>query len=163
MRLTLGRKGDYAVRAVLDLARHWEQGRRKSREIATAMEIPERYIGQILAELVRGGVLVAMAGPDGGYALGRPPREVSLLEVVEASEGAVALEACVLTGGPCDWIHVCPVHETWSRAQRAFMNELSTTTFADLAAIDAAIEAGEYQLPAGISLHRKQTGRKGQR
>ena len=163
MRLMLGRKGDYSVRAVLDLARHWEKGRRKSREIATAMDIPERYLGQILAKLVRDELLVGMAGPDGGYALGRTPAEVTLLDVVEASEGAIALEACVLTGGPCDWTRVCPVLETWSRAQRAFIDQLGATTFADLAAIDAAIEAGEYEVPPDVPLHMSPTTRKGQR
>lgn len=163
MRLTLGRKGDYAVRAVLDLARHWDTGRRKSREIATSMDIPERYVGQILANLVHEGLLVATAGPDGGYALARAPADVTLLEVVEASEGAVALASCVLTGGPCDWTTVCPVHETWSRAQRAFIEHLDATTFAVLAEIDAAIEAGEYELPADLPLHAEPTTRRGDR
>ncbi|MCP3974553.1 MAG: Rrf2 family transcriptional regulator [bacterium] len=163
MRLTLGRKGDYAVRAVLDLARHWGQGRRKSREIATTMDIPERYVGQILAKLVRADLLMATAGPDGGYSLSRDPAEVTLLEVVEASEGAIALSACVLSGGPCDWTNVCPVHETWSLAQGAFMDQLSTTTYADLAVIDAGIESGAYKPPAAAPLHVNPTARKGQR
>ncbi len=163
MRLTLGRKGDYAVRAVLDLARHWGEGRRKSREIATAMDIPERYVGQILAKLVRAGLLLATAGPDGGYSLSRDPAEVTLLEVVEASEGAIALSSCVLSGGPCDWTNVCPVHETWSQAQRAFMGTLQATNYADLVAIDTAIESGAYEPPDDAPLHVEPTTRKGQR
>ena len=103
MRAVLGRKGDYSVRAVLDLASHTEQGRRKAREIATTMDIPERYLGQILANLVREGLLVAVAGPDGGYELAREPEEITLLEVVEASEGSIGLDECVLKGGLCDW------------------------------------------------------------
>ena len=85
MQVTLGRKGDYTVRAVLHLARHYGKGRRKSREIAAEMDIPERYLPQILANLVRHNVLVAVAGPDGGYALARDPGVLSLFEIVEVA------------------------------------------------------------------------------
>lgn len=163
MRAVLSRKGDYSVRAVLDLASHTEQGRRKAREIATTMDIPERYLGQILANLVREGLLVAVAGPDGGYALAREPEEITLLEVVEASEGSIGLDECVLKGGLCDWESVCPVHVAWSRAQAAFANELRVATFADFASIDAAIAAGTYETPLDAPEHVAGTERRGRR
>lgn len=163
MKIALGRKGDYSVRAVVDISRHWESGRRKAREIATAMDIPERYLGQILAELVRAGLLDAVAGPDGGYTLSRPPGEISLLEVVEAAEGPILLDECVLAGGPCDWGEVCPIHEAWSRAQQALTGILSSASLAEIAAIDVAIEAGDYAVPEGAPLHPEQTARKGVR
>ena len=83
MEISLGRKGDYAVRAMLVLARSYGAGRRKSRQIAATMDIPERYLPQIMAPLVHAGLVNATAGRDGGYELARPPRELSLLEVVE--------------------------------------------------------------------------------
>src|SRR3990172_10072995 len=67
MQIALGRKGDYAVRAVLELARHYGAGRRKAREIAAEMDIPHRYLQQILNTFVRSDLLTAAAGPDGGY------------------------------------------------------------------------------------------------
>lgn len=142
MQIALGRKGDYAVRAVLDLARHAGTGRRKSREIAEVMDIPERYLPQILALLVRHRLLIATAGPDGGYELARPPADITLLEVVEAAEGPIANTECLLRGGPCDWEHACPLHHPWSRAQSALTGQLRQTTFAELAASDEALEAG---------------------
>jgi Rrf2 family protein len=163
VRVALGRKADYSVRAVLDLASHFGRGRRKAREIATVMDIPERYLGQILADLVRADLLSAVAGPDGGYSLKRPPADMSLLEVVEAAEGPLGLDECVLNGGPCDWESVCPIHAAWSRAQRAFTDGLATTSFAEFAAIDAAIQAGEYQVPDDAPLHPEQTERRGKR
>lgn len=161
MKIALGRKGDYSVRAVIDLARHWDVGRRKARQIATAMDIPERYLGQILAELVRGDLLIAVAGPDGGYSLARPPDEVNLLEVVEAAEGPISLDDCVLAGGPCDWGNACPIHEAWSRAQQALIDILQQTSLAILADIDAAIEAGGYSIPDDAPLHAEPTERRG--
>jgi Rrf2 family protein len=89
MQVALGRKGDYSVRAMLYLARHADDGRRKARVVATAMEIPHPYATQILANLVAEELLIATAGPDGGYELARPADEISLLEVVEAAEGPI--------------------------------------------------------------------------
>jgi Rrf2 family protein len=163
VRVALGRKGDYAVRAVIDLARHWERGRRKTREIAEEMDIPPRYLAQILATLVHHGLLTAVAGPDGGYALANEPSSTSLLEVVEAVEGPIALEECVLRGGPCDWTNACPLHPAWVRAQSALVDELRATTFDELARIDDQLEAGTYGLPTAAPAHPKQRSRRGAR
>lgn len=161
MRVALGRKGDYAVRAVLDLARHQGQGRRKAREIAEDMDIPARYLPQILAALVRSKFLIAVAGPEGGYALAREPAKISLLEVVEAAEGPIALDRCVLRGGSCDWTGACPLHATWSHAQAALSAELRATTFEELARVDAELTAGSYELPADAPAHMNRTPRRG--
>lgn len=145
MHVQLGRKGDYAVRAVIDLARHYGQGRRKTREIAAEMDIPRSFLPQILADLVRAEILEALAGPEGGYALRRSPDELSLLDVVVAAEGPVEATRCVFRGGDCDWENVCPIHDPWGRAQQALTDELGRTTLADLTAIDAEIRAGTYR------------------
>jgi len=153
MQVTLGRKGDYSVRAAIDVARFHGQRRRKAREIAAAMDIPVRYIPQILANLVRTDVLKAVSGPDGGYTLAREPADITLLEVVVASEGPVELSACVLRGGSCDWEQSCPLHVPWTNAQQALSTELQQWNLESLARADQQMEEGTYQLPAGISLH----------
>lgn len=159
MQASLGRKGDYSVRAVLDLARH-NGDRRKAREIASEMDIPHRYLTQILANLVQQGVLTAVAGPTGGYVLARPPEDITLLEVVEAAEGSIGLEQCVLRGGPCSWENSCPVHIPWARAQTALAEQLAATTFADMAEYAAELEAGTHELPADTPPHEVPTLRR---
>ncbi len=161
MQAVLGRKGDYSVRAMLHLARHAGQGRQKARVVAADMDIPDRYATQILANLVGHGLITATAGPDGGYELARSADTISLLEVVEAAEGPIRLEQCVLRGGSCDWLDSCPVHEAWSRAQRALIQELAKTSVSDLARVDGAISEGTYRLPPGESPHPSPTPRKG--
>ena len=160
MRIELGRKGDYAVRAVLSVARHHGEGRRKARLIAAEMDLPPRYLRQILAEFVRSGVLLATAGPDGGYTLARPPEEVTLLEVIEQAEGPLRTDVCVLQGGPCDWGEVCPVHYVWSSAEQSLRHELDGVTLAQLAALDAEIESGQ-NVP--VEPHRVNSPRRGTR
>jgi Rrf2 family protein len=149
---TLGRKGDYSVRAVLDIANHAGQ-RRKSREIAEDMDIPARYLPQILANLVVHGILSAEAGPTGGYLLARPATDITLLDVVEASEGPIRIDRCVLRGGPCDWDMSCPVHIPWTLALDALTNELASTTFGELAIHGEQIADGTYKIPANMPPH----------
>jgi len=157
MEIALERRGDYTVRAVIDLARHAGH-RRKAREIARTMEIPVRYLPQLLAPLVREGLVTATAGPDGGYELSRDPASVTLLEVVEIAEGPLESPRCVLRGGPCDWNEGCPVHEIWSRARSAFAAQLQAATFAEIAATDVRIEQGKVSWPAPLHLETVERG-----
>src|SRR3989304_9780650 len=119
MKVRLGRRGDYALRAMISIARDPAGERRKTRQITDEMALPERYTTQILASLARSGLLSAVAGRDGGYRLGRPAAEISVLDVVELAEGPITVDECILRGGPCDWVRVCPMHSTWSEAQQA--------------------------------------------
>lgn len=159
MRMPLSRRGDFAVRASIDLARHWDNGPRKTREIATSMDIPPGSLKQILADLVAHGVLTSTAGPRGGYRLRQPPEEVTLLRIIEAAEGHLVLDKCVLRGGPCDWTEACPIHDTWSNAQEAFADSVAGANLADLAHIDHDIESGTHTWTE--SIHLKPTGRRG--
>jgi Rrf2 family protein len=137
MDLTLTRRGDYAVRAALCLAR--EHGRRpylKIREVAAAMDLPLSYTPQVLKLLATGGLVQAKAGRDGGYRLTRPPGEVALLEVVEAAEGPLLPQRCILRGGACRWESACAVHPAWAAAVQACRGSLAATTLADLVAIE---------------------------
>lgn len=139
MEITLSHKGNYAVRAVLDLATHYGHGLRKTREIAEAMQIPRTFLSLILADLVQAGILSATAGRSGGYELTRPPREVSLLAVIEVAEGPIVLTRCVLRGAPCGVAGYCAAHHTWATAQDALVHRLAKTTFATMATANTAL------------------------
>lgn len=146
MELSLGRRADYALRAALDLARH--DGRRKSREIGEEMDVPMTFLPQIMAELVRAGLVDSHAGPKGGYVLARPAADISLLEVIESVEGDPASTECVLRGGPCRWEGICAMHVPWSQAQQAMLDQLAATSLADVAAIDEELAQDAYEVPA---------------
>lgn len=146
---------------MIHVARHYGDGLRQARQIASEMQIPYKYLTQILAELVGDGLLEAKHGPAGGYSLARPPTDITLLEVVEAAEGPATFDYCVLRDGPGDWEETCPIHDTWSRAQSALARELSSATLADVAGIDAAIETGGYQ--SETPPHPQGTERHGER
>ncbi len=148
MNMTLSKRGDYVMRSAIALARAYEGGKpRKIREIVADTEVPRTFASQILSDLVHGGLAVSRAGREGGYRLSRPPEEINVLEVVEAAEGPLKAERCALGEGPCRWEDVCPLHETWTQATSRLAELLSGTSLAEVAARDAAIDEGRYQVP----------------
>ncbi|MEX0825750.1 MAG: Rrf2 family transcriptional regulator [Acidimicrobiia bacterium] len=140
MQLKLGKRADYAIRAVLSLARHVEANSlTKSRDIAAEMDIPAKYLPQVLATLVRAGLVNSVPGPDGGYRLTKAPEEVTLLDVIEGVEGPLRSAECILRGGPCHWETACALHEPWAKAKEAMLTNLASTNFGDLAAADSTL------------------------
>jgi Rrf2 family protein len=87
--MKLTRASDYALGALVHLARAGEGRPLPSHLIADAHGIPERFLVKVLRPLVNAGILRSVKGPGGGYRLGRSPREVSLLEVVQAVDGPI--------------------------------------------------------------------------
>lgn len=131
MRLELTRRGDYAIRAVIALARHAPEVVGATR-LAQETGIPRRFVAQVMAEVVRSGIAEARLGRSGGYRLGRPAESVSVLDVVEAVEGDVGRHVCVLRNASCALDGTCDVHGVFAAAQDALLDELRVTTIASL-------------------------------
>lgn len=141
MDLQLTRRGDYTVRAAISLARHSGTGAyRKLREIAEEMDIPSRYTHEIVSLLVKAGLAEAMAGKQGGYRLVRRPEAISLLEVVEAGDGAMRLDRCALSGGPCHWETMCAVHPMLEEGVKAITASMRSRSLADVLKLDRRLE-----------------------
>src|SRR5437588_12113570 len=90
--MKLSRTVSYAVRATLQLAQLQSNGPIPCSRLAADGKMPERFLLQILRNLVTHGILRSTRGVDGGYALVRPADEISLLEVIEAIEGPLQAE-----------------------------------------------------------------------
>jgi Rrf2 family protein len=161
MPVTLGKHGDYAVRATIDLAHHWGGEPRKAREIAASMDIPLGFLKKVLAELVSQGLLRSTAGPKGGYCLIQSPEAITLLDIIEPTEQLLSPARCILRGGPCDWSDSCPIHDTWCLAQKAFADSLHAANLDQLARIDHDIEH-EAHTPTNPT-HTNQKTRRGVR
>ena len=100
MRVELTKRGDYAIRAVLALARAADGELLSVRHIAEQQRIPSRFLPQPMGDLVRAGLVEGVTGRSGGYRLARPASAISLLDIVEAIEGDSGRRTCVLRGGP---------------------------------------------------------------
>lgn len=131
MRLELTRRGDYAVRAMLALARGGG-GQRTAAELGRTTAIPATLVPQVMGDLVRAGLVANRRGRAGGYRLARPTGDISLLQIVEAVEGDGRRRTCVLRGGPCRRDGPCDVHDAFFRAQEALFDALETVSLADV-------------------------------
>ena len=88
-------KGRYALRVMVDLIQHQEEGYVPLREIANRQEISEKYLEIILKLLVKGNILQGLRGKGGGYMLIRKPEEYTVGEIIEITEGSLAPVACL--------------------------------------------------------------------
>ena len=134
MRLELTHRGSYAIRAVLTLARADRDEVVPARRIAKEMDIPVRFLPQVLGDLSRAGIVEARLGRAGGYRLSKAASRISLLDIIEASEGDARRQTCVLSGNPCDGAEPCDVHEMFYEAQEAILQRLDGVSVADVVA-----------------------------
>ena len=126
-------RGAYAIRAVLTLAREDGGTVVPARTIAQRMEIPVRFLPQVLGDLSRAGIVEARLGRAGGYRLAKDPATISVLDVIEATEGDTRRQTCVLTGLRCGESKVpCDVHVVFAEAQVAILTRLAETTVANV-------------------------------
>ena len=140
MRLELTRRTDYAIRALLALAR--EDGRQSTPVIAAAMNIPIRFLPQVMGDLTRAGLVRSTGGRKGGYELVPPPASINLLLIVEAVEGDTRRRTCILRGGPCQRDGVCDAHEPFAAAQDAFRATLAAASLASLVGASEDVDPG---------------------
>ena len=141
--MELTHRGSYAIRAVLALARGGAAEVVPARTIAREMDIPVRFLPQVLGDLNRAGIVEARLGRSGGYRLSRATEDISLLDIIEASEGDARRQTCVLTGNPCGSSpDPCDVHPMFFNAQEAILARLSGTSVAEVIA-DSAARAAE--------------------
>jgi len=131
--MNLTRAGEYAVRCVLYLSTQDQQRVVKRVEVAEAMEIPGHFLGKIAQRLARAEILEITQGARGGYRLLRPPRRISLLDVIVAAEGNMALNQCLIRPGSCNRSDFCAVHQVWHQAREALLKVLQEADFATLA------------------------------
>ena len=129
--MQITRQADYAVRAVLHLARNGDQ-RTATSSIAEEQHIPPSFLAKIISQLSIAGLLHTSRGARGGVTLAREPREINLLEVIEAIDGPIQLNECVESDGACAFEEACPLRPVWCEAQEELVNRLKGTNFKSL-------------------------------
>ncbi|MEW5724218.1 MAG: Rrf2 family transcriptional regulator [Thermodesulfobacteriota bacterium] len=135
MRLT--KASEYAIRSLLFLAGQKPGAVASRREIAKAMDIPYQFLGKIGPTLAAAGLIRIVQGAKGGFRLARPAGEISLLDAIEAVEGEIFLNDCLMAPGTCHRSPACPVHQVWSGVTSELRRVLASADFADLAAREA--------------------------
>lgn len=109
----LSKTSEYALRAVLFLARESRDTPVPAGDIATGLDVPANYLSKILHTLSRAGVVSSERGPGGGYRLARPADRMSLADVVGAFEPISPGSRCLLGQARCHDDQPCAAHERW--------------------------------------------------
>lgn len=132
MRLTA--KSEYGLLAMIDLACRVNEGPVSAREISDRQGIPPKYLEQLFVGLRKAGLVGAVRGARGGFALERPATEITVLDVVEALEGSLRPTVCDgERAALCGRGDSCAASRVWDRATNAVRDVLESTTLASLA------------------------------
>ena len=131
MRLTRG--ADYGTRGIIYLARRPMNAVVLVGEIASAEELSESYLAKIFQDLAKEGLVRSHRGAKGGFSLARPAEQITLLQIIEAIEGPIAINRCLAPWEGCERSDTCPVHPVLARAQGQLLAVLDGTTLSDLA------------------------------
>lgn len=130
--MELTRKGEYAIRGIIYLAQQPAGRVSLISEIAAASDVPQTFLAKIFQSFAKLGLVTSSRGTGGGFVLARPASVITLREVVEAVEGPILPNRCLL-GSSCDRGGPCLVHGVWRRVQTEVVSILDGVTIETLA------------------------------
>jgi Rrf2 family protein len=131
--MEITRQADYAIRSMVHLAELPLDGRVSTATISEAEGIPLPFLTKVISRLATAGLVTTSRGMGGGVSLARPPEEVTLLQVVEAVDGPILLNHCLLRPGTCERDGFCAAHDVWANVQDRLVQELGGVTMRDMA------------------------------
>lgn len=129
--LQISRRVEYALRATVFLAQLPPGVVISFREVAEREEIPKEFLAKILRSLAEAHIVRAERGTTGGFSLARPADQITFLEVLEATEGPVALNNCCPSGSGCTRLSACALKSVWQRAEAAMLDVLRGSRVSD--------------------------------
>ncbi len=140
--MTISTKGRYGLRLLIDIALHQKEGVVNLKTIAERQGISVKYLWQVAHPLQAAGVLRVSRGAHGGFVLGKPPEEITLLDIVSILEGAPSLVECVGMKG-CGKTGVCAAHVLWCQLSQTLERAMKAVTLRDAARLQKQLLAAE--------------------
>jgi len=132
MRITY--KGDYALKTILDLALHYGDSPVTISDLAERLDIPIKFLEQILLDLKRGGFVESRRGKVGGYLLAKQPSRIKVGDVIRFIDGPIEPIACVdKKYHGCNDIYKCIFRNIWEEVSKSTAKVIDNITFEDLA------------------------------
>ncbi len=130
--MKLSTKSRYGLRALFDMAYHAGTLPAQIKDISRRQQISPRYLEQIFQDLKKAGLLKSKRGPQGGYVLARKPAEITVMDVIDATEGAMGLVDCVKGKSDCEFDNQCITQQVWLEATVRLKDYLATVTLKEL-------------------------------
>jgi len=126
-------KGDYALKTILDLALHYGNSPVAIPDLAKRLDIPIKFLEQILLDLKRGGFVESRRGKVGGYLLAQPPSQIKLGDIIRFIDGPIEPIACVdKKYHGCNDIYKCIFRNIWGEVAKTTSKVIDSITFEDL-------------------------------
>jgi Rrf2 family protein len=141
-------RGDYALKAVLDLALHYGKELVTIHDVAKRIDAPVKFLEQVLLELKRGGFVESRRGKVGGFLLSKPPDKITVGDVIQFVDGSIEPIACVKERySSCRDIYKCAFRKIWQNVYKATSDIVDSITFQDLVLqAGVAQRASEYSI-----------------
>lgn len=131
--MMISTKGRYALRVMLDLAQHKEEGYISLKDVARRQHISMKYLEMITGCLNRAGLVTSLRGKNGGYRLALEPEKCTVAAVVKATEGSLTPVKCpACEGSTCDQADSCYTLPVWQKLDQIVEEYLSSVSVADL-------------------------------
>ncbi len=132
--MKISKKGEYALKAMIYLSLNYGRGAIQIQEISENEKIPKKFLEQILLSLKKAGLLQSKMGIGGGYSLSKPPREITLAQVIRIIDGPLAPLGCVSKWAPvkCPLEKNCGLQKVLLRVRNAIAKILENVTFEDM-------------------------------
>ncbi len=124
----ISRRVDYATRIMIELGLQPPNTFLAVRQVSHRTDVPKAFLHKITADLVRAKLIYTQTGPSGGLALQKEQCTISLLDIIEAIEGPVCLNVCLIRPQECNRDFLCPAHAFWGKLQMMVVAELRQTT-----------------------------------
>jgi Rrf2 family protein len=131
--MQITRTEEYGLRGLIFLAKQPPEKVTLISEISREQNIPEAFLAKIFQRLSKAGLLRSIRGANGGFSLGKPANKITMREIIEALEGPIALNRCLLREGECGEERVCPLYPVWEELQQRILEILDRTSMEDLA------------------------------
>lgn len=126
-------KGRYALRVMTDLAEHTDKGNIPLKDIAERQDISKKYLEIIMKDLVGANLVAAASGKGGGYKLLKSPKEYRVIDILEASEGSLAVVACLKKDSePCPRASFCKTLPMWKEYDNMVKEFFGSRTLYDI-------------------------------
>lgn len=143
--MMISTRGRYALRMMVDLAEHQENGHVPLKDIAARQEISKKYLEQIIPILNRAEMLTTVRGYQGGYRLTRAPKDYTLGDILRATEGSLAPVSCL--GGEqnlCSRQADCATLPVWTGLEKVINEYLDSITLQDILDEQLRLRGNDY-------------------
>jgi Rrf2 family protein len=155
MSLLFSRRCEYALQAVLFVAKRSGNELTSIKQLSTALGIPHHFLAKILQDLSQKRLLVSHKGPGGGFALGMPAEDITLFHIVEAIDGLHLTQHCILGFQDCSDKYPCALHERWLQLRGGVIRMLVSKNVHELA---KEMKRPPFRLSAGRPSRQPRSG-----